>query len=294
MVEVIEGCLQAPTPLPPPALTFLDAQARRYSRLKSHQDGLDLVMFWRQDDAGLYGRRFDMLVDRLARRPEIRRIAIFDPPYAAHRLWEGRDESPTTQMGEIQNAKLVRRWGLSDTDKVSHHVFLFDKFGNLPHGDYPDEAAFPEFVAEELERMGIDPGESVFWYYPVFDELEALDERFQPRLRLVDVVDDQRAWPGRTTGRRDSMDRHYRTLLVAADIVLANCDTVRDSLAECAPDIKVVPNGCDLDPVPADPDNRRFARFATLEGPILGLVGNLEPKTDAALLERLARERPDC
>ena len=294
LVEVVEGSLEAPAPLPHPARVFLDGQARRHSRPASHQDGLDLVMFWRQDDAGLYGRRFDMLVNRLARRPEIRRIAIFDPPYAAHRLWEGRDENPTTQMGEIQNAKLVRRWSLADTDKVSHHVFLFDKFGNLPHGDYPDEAAFPEFVAEELERTGIDPGESVFWYYPVFDELEALDERFQPRLRLVDVVDDQRAWPGRTSGRRDSMERHYRTLLGAADIVLANCDTVRDSLAEYAPDIEVVPNGCDLDPVPADPDNRRFARFATLEGPILGLVGNLEPKTDAALLERLARERPDC
>lgn len=294
LVKVIEDCLRAPTPVPPSALEFLEAQVRRYARPELRQAGLDLVMFWRQDDAGLYGRRFDMLVDRLARRPDIRRIAVFDPPYAAHRLWEFRDDGPTTHTREILDSKLTRRWGLADTDKVSHHVFLFDKFGNLPHGDYPNEDGFAGFVAEELERGGINPQESIFWYYPVFEELEALTEQFRPRLTVVDIVDDQRAWPGRTNQRRENMDRHYRALLGDVDVVLANCEAVRETLSVYASDIVVVPNGCDLDPIPEDPQNRQFAQFAALEGPILGLVGNLEPKTDAALLERIACERPDC
>lgn len=294
LVGVIEDCLRAPTPLPAPAIEFLEAQQRRYARSAANQAGLDLVMFWRQDDAGLYGRRFDMLVDRLARRPDIRRIAVFDPPYAAHRLWDPQDDGPTSHTREILDSKLTRRWGLADTDKVSHHVFLFDKFGNLPHGDYPNEDGFAGFVAEELERSGINPKESVFWYYPVFEELEALTDRFRPRLTVVDVVDDQRAWPGRSSQRRESMDRHYRALLGDADVVLANCESVRETLSVYAGDIVVVPNGCDLDPIPEDPQDRRFARFAAIEGPILGLAGNLEPKTDAVLLERIACERPDC
>ncbi|MDE0008425.1 MAG: glycosyltransferase [Gammaproteobacteria bacterium] len=78
-----------------------------------------------------------------------------------------------------------------------------------------------------------------------------------------------------------------------ADIGFAKWAKVRDSMATFFPDIALIPNGCDLDPVPPTPEGERFEKLCALKGPILGLVGNLEAKTDVDLLDRLAQERPD-
>ena len=293
LVDVVEGCLAAPCPLPGEAVDFLNAQADRYPCRDAAGDGLDVVMFWKQGDTGLYGRRFDMLVDRLARHPDIRRIAVFDAPFSVGSIWEDRHDTATTHHREVCGDKLIRRWGLADGKKVSHHVFLFDNHGRLSHGNHPPESYFPEFVADELEGANIDPRESVFWYCPLFREIEAVDVRFKPRLKVVDVIDDQRTWSERSDEERLTLTHRYRTMLADADIAFANCETVREAMSAFAPDIAVLPNGFDLDPVPEDPDGERFARFLALEGPLLGLAGNLEAKTDTALLERLARERPN-
>ena len=79
-----------------------------------------------------------------------------------------------------------------------------------------------------------------------------------------------------------------------ADVVLANCPAVRDSMASFGRDVALIPNGCDLAPPPPPPESAAFRRFRDLPRPVLGLVGNLEGKTDNEILDRLARERADC
>ena len=289
----IEKCLAAPTDLSRGAIDFLAAQAHRYPATGDDASGcLDVVMFWKQGDTGLYGRRFDMLVGQLARRSEIRRIAVFDAPFSAHQVLRDQIDDTTVHHRDISEAKTIRRWGLADRGKVTQHVFLFDNHGSLPEDRYPHFSRFPYFVAAELSKVGIDPGKAVFWYYPILQEIEAVSEFFKPRLKVVDVVDDQRAWPDCSDEERAEMTRHYQTVLADADVVLANCETVRDAMSAYAPHVTLVPNGCDTDPPPPEPDGSRFDRFRALAGPVIGLVGNLEQKTDLVLLERLVRTRP--
>ena len=301
----VEACLEEPRELPVEARTFLGEQQRRYpSPAPIPGDGLDIVMFWKQGDIGLYGRRVDMVIEQLARRPEVRRIAVFDAPFSVRQMWRRVDAEDLDHHEEVTRSKLVRRWGLADNAKVSHHVFLFDSgsttgtvvgvAGRMADGGYPGEAAFAGYVAAELDLAGIDPGTAIFWHYPVLAPIPELNERFQPRLSVVDVVDDLRTWPDRTEADRKEYTEHYRTVLGDADVAFANCETVRDSMAAFFPDIALIPNGCDLDSAPPAPESERFRQLCALKGPILGLVGNLESKTDVALLDRLAQERHDC
>lgn len=295
----IEACLDEPRQLPSEATAFLDAQRERYpGKVEASVDGLDIVMFWKQGDIGLYGRRVDMLIQYLARRPEVGRIAVFDAPFSARQMWRKVGDDEFDHHEEVTRNKLVRRWGLADDACVSHHVFLFDSgvsqagVGGLDPDRYPPEGKFADFVAAELERTGIDPSSAIFWHYPVLPPIVELNERFKPRLTVVDVVDDLRTWPDRSQEDREEYTAHYRAVLEQADVAFANCEPVRDAMAPFFPDITLIPNGCDLDPVPPEPEDSRFRHLSSLEGPILGLVGNLEAKTDVELLDRLARERP--
>ena len=319
LYKQVERCLAAPKPLPDAATAFLDRQAERWASSLPAQpearmpngriqrltktavkqtvapiagDGVDLVMFWKQGDVGLYGRRFDMLVRELATREEIRHIAVFDAPASVYEVLREHVADTTVHHRVVAQSKLVRRWGLADQAKITHHVFLFDNRRRLPVERYPDLSGFPDFVERELAVIGVEPGNSVFWYYPVLEQIEELSRRFRPMLKIVDVVDDQRTWPDRTDADRQAMTRHYQAVVLGADCVLANCETVRDAMSDFRSDVALIPNGCDVDPPPPDPESRLFLRFSELPRPVLGLVGNLEGKTDLELLARIARERP--
>lgn len=296
LVDEVERCLDEPVPVADEVRAFLGLQRRRYPwpRPAPASGDLDIVMFWKQGDTGLYGRRFDMLVAQLARQQGVRRVAVFDAPFSAHEAWrQTAMEESLDHHRLVAYGKFARRWGLEDAGRVSHHVFLFDNRTPEGRGRYPRLSAFGDFVADELERIGIEPREAIFWYYPVLDQIPEINRRFEPRLKVVDVVDDLRTWPDRTADDRAAITAHYREVLASADVALANCEPVAESMAGFGPPIAVVPNGCDLDPPPPAPTDARFLRFSQLEGPILGLVGNLESKTDLELLDRLARERPD-
>lgn len=291
----IEACLEKPRQLPSEATAFLDEQRKRFPHEpQAPADGLDIVMFWKQGDIGLYGRRVDMLIQHLARCPEVRRVAVFDAPFSARQMWSKAGEDQFDHHEVVTRNKLVRRWGLADDGCISHHVFLFDSRASQAGAvdRYPPEGKFADFVAEELARTGIEPSAAIFWHYPVLPPIVELNERFKPRLKVVDVVDDLRTWPDRSDEDREAYTAHYRAVLEQADVAFANCEPVRDAMADFFPEITLIPNGCDLDPLPPDPEDRRFRHLRSLEGPILGLVGNLEAKTDVELLDRLARERP--
>ena len=286
LTDTVDRAIESPKPLSDAARQFLQEQERRYPSppaATAHRTGLNLVMFWKQNDIGLYGRRFDMIVERLSKRSDVGHIAIFEPvpppqPVAA-------DSPSTDQSRLVAHNVLLRRWRLMGGDKVTYHAGDHRAAGR-------SGKAFADYVATELEAIGIDPRRAVFWHYPYFEHTTAINAKLAPRLKVVDVVDDQRTWADVTAERRALLDAHYREVLGDADVVFANCAAVRDSMAAMAPALTLVPNGCDMRPAPAAARDMRFRRFAALPRPIVGLVGNLEPKTDSTLLHKLATERP--
>src|SRR5690606_9500934 len=111
--------------------------------------------------------------------------------------------------------------------------------------------------------------------------------KFNPAGLLVDIVDDDRAWPGVSEDTKRQLTENTQQLLAAADMVFANCKSVQQSAIAFFPDIRLVPNGCDLDPATEAPaDNEAWRAFAKIPNKIIGFVGNLEAKIDIALLHK--------
>nr|WP_082664703.1 glycosyltransferase family 4 protein [Burkholderia ambifaria] len=53
---------------------------------KAQKSGVDIILFWKQNDTRLYGRRHDMVIKYLASRSDIRKIVVFDAPISEHDL----------------------------------------------------------------------------------------------------------------------------------------------------------------------------------------------------------------
>ena len=284
LTAAIDRAVESPKPLSEASRQFLQEQEQRYRAppaTVARRSGFDLVMFWKQNDVGLYGRRFDMLVEHLSKRPEIGRIAVFEPVPPPHSVAE---ESPATDQSRlVSHHRLLRRWRLKDSENVTYHA------GN-PAGR--GGKAFADYVAAELEAIHVDPRQAAFWHCPYFEHTSAINTQLAPRLKLADVVDDQRTWADLSAERRSHLDAHYREVLGDADVVFVNCTALQDAMSAMTAELTVVPNGCDMRPAPAAARDMRFRHFAALPRPVVGLVGNLEPKTDSALLRKLATERP--
>lgn len=286
LTETIDRAVESPRPLSEAARQFLDEQERRYRRppaAMARRRGFDLVMFWKQNDIGLYGRRFDMIVEHLSKRPEIGRIAVFEPVPPPHAIAE--DSPATDQSRLVAHHRLLRRWRLRDSENVTYHAGDHGVAGRAGK-------SFVDYVATELEAIHIDPRQAAFWHCPYFEHTTAINTQLAPRLKVVDVVDDQRTWADLSAERRAHLDAHYREVLGDADVVFVNCAALQDAMAAMTAEVTVVPNGCDMRPAPAAARDMRFRHFAALPRPVVGLVGNLEPKTDSALLRKLATERP--
>lgn len=262
--------------------------------------GVDVVLFWKQNDSTLYGRRNDMVANYLASRPDVRRVLVVDAPIDEERLAAlAANHDPVRHDRWIAERTREKAAGRRDHGKISHAVFVHARGGHAPdEADRPGPAfldAYAEFIADQFSRRRIDPARAVFWAYPKNFPLPTLLDRFPPARLVVDVVDDHRAWPGVPEAEQQRLGEHYRDLLARADVVLANCEPVQQAMAALGREPLLVPNGCDAAlPAAAGPADEALREQRAFKGRTLGFVGNLESKIDIALLDRLAERFPAC
>lgn len=289
-----------------PSLTDIAAEVRaaRAARPASpagpRAAGVDVVLFWKQNDTTLYGRRCDMVARYLASRDDVRKVVVVDAPIGEAelaRLAGIRDE--TRQERWLHSRTLEKLRGACDTEKLVYRVFTYSahEFGGNQN-DGPDPRfldRYAEFLEGVFAGEQVSPARSVFWVYPRNLAMPPLLERFAPARVVVDVVDDHRAWPGVPDEEKRRLTGNYCSLLASADIALANCAPVQQAMRPFCPGIRLVPNGCDDDPPHAAPDaGSGFDAFLAHAGGTIGYVGNLEAKIDIALLSRVAQRFPDC
>ncbi|HEX5365072.1 MAG TPA: glycosyltransferase [Acidimicrobiales bacterium] len=253
----------------------------------------DVVMFWKQNDTGIYDRRHDMILDQLARSPRIRRVVQFDHPIGSARLEALAAEGPTSHGRLVARQTRARLVGAADTPGVARRTFVYesrhrDDPGRRGH-PYPAKGEHLDVVARTLADAGIGSAPVVVWGYPMHLELPALVDAIGPDLVVMDVVDDHRTWRPDPAGR-DEVARHYADVLSHADLTLVNCRPMADAMARFAGNVHVVPNGCEWPPRPVGPPP---AELASLAGPVVGYVGNLSSRIDVDLLDTVARTRPD-
>jgi len=263
-------------------------------------DGVDVVLFWKQNDSTIYGRRNDMVANYLASRPDVRRVLVVDAPIDEERLAAlAANRDPVRHDRWIAERTHDKVAGRRDRGKISHTVFVHARGAYAPdEADRPGPAFLAEygaFLAREFARRMIDPARAVFWAYPKNFPLPALLDRFPPARLVLDVVDDHRAWPGVPEAEQQRLGEHYRDLLARADQVLANCVPVQQAMAALGREPVLVPNGCDAAlPMASGPVDDALREQQAFTGRTLGFVGNLETKIDIALLSRLAESFPDC
>ena len=303
LVPLINSSLREPKPIQPENLSFIDLQRppEKRPRLSAPaadtQDGtLDIVMFWKQNDTGLYGRRHDMLIKYLSHRPEVRRIAVFDHPVSIDFLQKRARSGKANQWRDVYRETMIRNWGLRDSGEVSHHCFVYSsntRDVGVRRWPWPKKETYLDFLESRFNELAIDPGRAVFWYYPMNLHIPEIHARFAPQTNVVDIVDDHRTWPGLAEDTKERLTEHYRDVLGLADVAYANCEAVQRSMSTFHQDIRLVPNGCEMEPPPDLQTDPRFTEFRNLQGPKIGFVGNLEAKIDIGLLEYLAEQRPD-
>src|SRR3546814_9337688 len=80
---------------------------------------------------------------------------------------------------------------------------------------------------------------------------------------------------------RDRLTKNYRDILAAADAVMTNCESLRECMVGFFEDIRLVPNGCDVDtPHVTTVNNAAFDEVIGFQGKTIGFVGHLESKIE--------------
>lgn len=279
-----------------PAPTSRPLKSRRPRRIMTPtDDGYDVVMFWKQNDSGIYGRRPDMFARYLARSPRINRVVHFDHPIDLAQLLAHRDASEHAHQGKaIFRQTVARVAGLKRAPKTSFHTFLHrpedPKVGGRAARLLPTKDEWPGYVARTLAREGIGARTTVFWVYPRNFEFPELADAFAPEIVVADVTDDHRTWVDPNSSYHERLANNYREVLARSDVVLANCEPVQERMLEYAETIHVVPNACE--PTRASGGRRRPRELARIPAPLLGYVGNLSSRIDVDLLDHIARTRP--
>lgn len=248
----------------------------------------DIVMFWKQNDSELYGRRSDMVAKYLAQRSDVGKVLVLDAPIDEMALEKRNEGARFDQDHFVYEGTKAIAAGACDHDNRYRRVFVYDK----QQQGFDD---YLSFLTDCFEQLEIDPERSVFWMYPKLLWGEQIIAHFKPAKRVMDVVDDHRAWPNVDAKKREQLNHHYRAMLQGADKVLTNCLPVKLSMYEFNQNIALVPNGCETEPYIEVPEaNEYYQRVVTHDGPVLGFVGNLEAKMDDALLRRLSAEFPEA
>ncbi len=269
------------------------------AQISDKDAGTDIVVFWKQNDSTLYGRRIDMVVRYLASRSDIRRVVVVDAPIGDSNLAKLDEDRGTAHHGRAIHARTLKKQaGAFDVGKIAYKVYVCP----LKHYRFREDGSarprfiegYIEFLQDVFSKEGIDPRQAVFWIYPRNFHAPALLRKFDPGKVVVDVVDDDRAWPSVPEDTKRKLTENLRTLLQSADMAFANCAPVQQSMREYCPDIRLVANGCDVDPPRTLPRDEAYQSFVRRPGKVLGFVGNLEAKIDIDLLHELAKRFDEC
>ncbi|CAA9450751.1 MAG: hypothetical protein AVDCRST_MAG28-1238 [uncultured Rubrobacteraceae bacterium] len=262
-------------------------------------DKYDIVFFWKSNDTGIYGRRQDMLVKYLSRSPRVNRIVHFDRPIPLGFLWSllklGKARK-FDQSNPIFFQTLSRLLKLKNSEKVKYYTFVYilgiGLFGRLLGLFLPKKRHYTKYLKRVLSKNSIGKRRTIFWVCPGNFDFPQIVEAFDPGFVVADVIDDQRAWFEPDSPRAAKLTGNYEEILGTSDLVLANCESVRQSMLPYSEDVHLIPNASELPDV-HETRQGKPKELRKIEGPILGYVGNLSVRIDIDLLEHLARSRPD-
>ena len=274
-------------------------RARRRSKRSYVDNKLDIVLFWKQNDTGIYGRRQDMFIKYLAQNPSVGRIFHFDAPVNLFRstslACKGAPNHQYSHARLVGQQTLKRKLGLANRDKIRFDTFVYVTSRRVPRvlkRVIPSEHDYLDFLGRFFRRHKIGQRRTVLWVCPANSRFPLVEERFGADLVVADVIDDERQWPV-SDARREMLNRNYEDVLAQSDLVLTNCQSVLRSMRPLSQNIYLLPNAVEL----LEEESRAWPKPRELErlvGPVIGYAGNLDvARIDLDLLRYVVGARPD-
>lgn len=254
----------------------------------------DVVMFWKQNDTGIYGRRSDKLMQHLLASGRVGRILQFDAPLEVTQMMGAAEAAVGSPAALVLANTMDNQHDLRDTPRHRMRTYLWSRRGRqmtLPpvHGSLSE---YPAYVEAEMAHWGMRPETTLAWVCPVVFDFPAVASRIRFRAVVGDLIDDQRKFE-MSPAYRERIIASYDQTLPLLDHAFTNCAPQVQAFGHLVRSISVVPNGTDL-PGPEQgelPDNLARA-LAGVTGPVAGYVGNLRDRFDWGLLRDVAQALP--
>ena len=251
----------------------------------------DLVMFWKQNDSGIYGRRSDMIMKHLIDAGRFGRILQFDRPINLENLAKQaeRADGPLHPGALTMTQAYRNKTGLNDTKRHFLRTFIWsDTFRKSEMIDGTSLDVYPAYVAEQMDLMGFDPANTMAWVCPVVHDFPRIAKDIKFKHIICDIIDDQRAFDLSQADRR-RVEENYQTILPMSDLVMTNCQPNVETFAPLAKQIHFIPNGTEIPP----DDLPMPTTLENIPRPIAGYVGHLQDRIDWDLLDEAAHHVPD-
>lgn len=199
----------------------------------SASGGIDknVLIIWKQNDAGLYGRRVDQIARMLSQTSHEYCVRVLE--FAEEKMLSVHAPDAIHTSPEFLHAtEANRKLGSKPRDGVHYHTLLVPpetKYGadSDPNAPLGPTQSFRRF----LSAHQMLPHNTVVILMPLLPPLISLDA-ILPQLRrykiIVDVVDNQLSWS--TRARQTAYLAQYRAASDIAQRVVFNCDTNQESM----------------------------------------------------------------
>lgn len=255
--------------------------------------GRHIVCFWKQNDLGLFGRRPDRWIARWAQDLSVEKVLVFEAPAANTllqqwlRLSTAPDRTSASEFKLILNQWLSKHLGRCDTDKVHYKSYL------APDGENVTGTGYLRWVQQQVQQAQLVAPTLVLW--PACFVNPALIQAIGPSSVVVDLVDDQRLFPGNES-QVASITAQYRSFIDLADRVMSNSPGLIGNFeAEFGRRIELAPNSAwPMMPNPHDASPALLARACALKlRPVVGYVGNMRGRMDTSTLLAMMARHPE-
>jgi glycosyltransferase involved in cell wall biosynthesis len=244
---------------------------RQHDGPSEDQGGVEVVLFWKQVEHRLSGRRYERLAAALSRHPGVRRVIVMTPP------------SPSAECGVGSRwlKALPLRWEKSPNGYVQLSLIRPSSLLGFTKGWSTDDR-WLEWCVKTWFRFG--PRRSrILWVAPDHPWADRLERLMRYDVLVSDCVDEMPA-PG------DEQYSTFERVVAISDRVLTTSPLTAAKLEALNPTSAYLANGVDA-ALLADPAEIRPQRQTTRR---IGYVGVISARTDVRLLHKIAVRCPDA
>ena len=241
-----------------------------------------LVLLWKQNDSGFYGRRVDQIARSYKRNFASHRVIVLELMHSNTKNdYENLADSYVSEHRMLLDQVPAKKVGMIDSDGVEIHQIHFSKSEKMP-------ACMDSFLLENA----LLPSNTVFVVFPIIQFYKNIEPSIRSFPKIVDVVDNQFSWGGKNNQKERVLQ--YYALARSCDAMVFNSEQnfqyFRDNdVSDLNATIKVIPNWYEL------PGNTELSDKRSNKNRTKNAIysGNMNDRIDWELLARLVDTHDD-